>query len=263
MKCIVKYYGDSVNRDAAEELNNAVKSKNLVIMVCRCSIDYRGRSRSVLPEGDRVIMIKTNGAVIIHRPYGYSPVNWQPDTSYIKFDYIGDSIVMTAVREKPREILSARITRIYTVVIAKELEDKAKFSMYVSEKEVKDVIEKHPELIEEGLRITAREKRVETGVIDLVGIDKNGAIVLIEVKDEKAGVEAGAQLLKYVKALEKTSGKVRGILVAPDFSKSLIEFLERNNLEKVRYDPSKIIKILEEELTSKQKTRTLEEYFRG
>ena len=263
MKCVVKDYNGTVNELVSKELNEAVRGKNLVVILCRCSIDYKGRSRSVLPEGDRIIIIKTNGSVIVHRPYGYSPVNWQPDTSYIRFEYNGTYISMTAVREKPREVLNANITRIYAIMVGRELEDNAKFSMYVSEKEVKDVIERHPEIIEKDLKITAREKRVETGIIDLVGIDKNGVTVLIEVKDEKAGIEAGAQLLKYVKAMEKTGGRVRGILVAPDFSKSLIEFLERNGLEKIRYDPDRIIEIIEKEFTGKRKTRTLEEYFRG
>ncbi len=247
----------------AEKLNNALREHSLIVIVCRCAINYAGRSRSILPDGDRVIMVKTNGSVLVHRPFGYSPVNWQPETSFVKFEAEGGLLRMIAVRDSPREVLEANIQSIYAVMIVSGMHDEAKFTMYVSEKEVKDIIEEFPEIIEPGLKILEREKRVEDGIIDFLARDSKGRIVVIEVKDERAGIDAGKQLLRYVKALSKTGGEVRGILVAPGFSKGLIEFLERNGLEKVRYDQQRMLKLLDK-VSKKQASKgpTLEEFMR-
>jgi len=67
------------------------------------------------------------------------------------------------------------------------LKDEGKFNLYASEEDMKKAIFLKPELTEEGFKIIEFEKKVEPGFIDVYGIDKNGNLVIIEVKRRIAG----------------------------------------------------------------------------
>ena len=67
--------------EAVERIREAIRSKRLLIVVGRMEVSYAGRASSILGSGDRVLMIKPDGSVLIHRPMGYEPVNWQPPGS--------------------------------------------------------------------------------------------------------------------------------------------------------------------------------------
>lgn len=236
-------------------LEKSVKNRDVVIIFGRCQIDYLGRSRSILPEGDRIIIIKNNWSVLVHRPYGYNPVNWQPESNNITFTKNDNKVVMSSVRESPREILIVHFSRIYSVIVATGLKDDAKFTMYLTEDEVKNILEENPEIIEKGLKILEREHKIETGFVDFIAQDKNGSLVLIEVKDERAGIESAKQLLRYVVTYRNKGVKTRGILVAPSFSKGAIEFLTRNQLEKSQYDPKKLLEVYIKRINEKKEKK--------
>ncbi|MCK4884719.1 DUF91 domain-containing protein, partial [Candidatus Bathyarchaeota archaeon] len=63
---------------AAEFIKEAVSKRKAVILVGNCWVDYKGRASSKLEPGERIVMIKEDGSVLVHRPFGYEPVNWQP-----------------------------------------------------------------------------------------------------------------------------------------------------------------------------------------
>lgn len=219
------------NEIIVNELKKAIAMKELIIIIGNCTVDYIGRSESKLTEGDRLVIIKQNGALIIHRPDGYLPVNWQPETSVIEIKNIGDKIVLTAVRNQPREIVNVYFNKIYNYLHYK-LIDHGEFVKYLDESTMRDLLFENPDLIEKGLRIIEKEKQIEYGSIDLFGVDKNGKPVIIELKRVTATREAVHQLFNYVKNyMNKTSVKPRGILVAPSFTVSAIETLGKLGLE--------------------------------
>jgi len=214
-----------------EPLKKSIQRKELVIIIGECSVDYTGRSESKLTSGERIVIIKQDGALLIHRPTGYSPVNWQPSTTIIEVREHDNKLVLTAIRDKPREIVNIYFTRIEAIIHGK-LVDHGEFVMYMDELDMRDILFEHPELIEEGLRIKEKEKQVNGGSIDLFGYDKNNKPVIIELKRVTAGREAVLQLYNYVKTYtEKTGIRPRGILVAPSFTSSAIEALNRLKLE--------------------------------
>ncbi|MBU0762119.1 MAG: DUF91 domain-containing protein, partial [Candidatus Altiarchaeota archaeon] len=63
---------DSIHKKFSDDLGDA----KTIIVVGRCSIEYWGRSRSVIGAGDRVVMFKPDSTLIIHSPKGFKPVNW-------------------------------------------------------------------------------------------------------------------------------------------------------------------------------------------
>ena len=47
------------------------------LIVARCQIDYAGRLSTHLPEAVRLVMVKSDGAVMVHADCGgYKPLNW-------------------------------------------------------------------------------------------------------------------------------------------------------------------------------------------
>jgi len=49
-------------------------------------IDYRAEQDPFLDWGERIIIIKQDGAVLVHQPIMREPVNWQPSGSKSDFN---------------------------------------------------------------------------------------------------------------------------------------------------------------------------------
>jgi RecB family endonuclease NucS len=240
-----------------EELVNYIKtalnSKSTVLLIGECRVDYEGRASSRLEPGERLVIIKQDGAILVHRPTGYSPVNWQPSTSIIEVIYKeGVGLVIHALRDRPREYLTIVFTRI-NIFFAGKLVDAGNFTMYIDEKEMRDILANNPLLIEDGLRVIAVEKPVGDGFVDIYAIDKDNRHVLIELKRVTATREAVLQLFKYVEAYKNEFGeKPRGILIAPAFSPSALETALNLDLEYKYIDLKKV-----REYAKKKVRRTL------
>ena len=228
---------------AARLVEEAVSRKQLLILVGRCRVEYEGRAASKLGAGDRLVIVKPDGAVLVHRPTGYSPVNWQPDSKVLRAMLGNDELVLESVREKPREILRIHFTSLYMAAAIEGLEDKAEFVEYLDEAELRDYLAAHPDLVEEGLQVIRVERPMQgEGYADIVARDQEGRYVVIEVKRVHAGREAVKQLHRYVEALRRSNPEapVRGILVAPSIASEALQLLRSLGLEYKRIDVRKI-----------------------
>jgi len=58
-----------------EKFHKSKPDKTMLLLVGDCSVDYRGRARSLLDWGERIIMIKEDGTVLVHQPVMREPVN--------------------------------------------------------------------------------------------------------------------------------------------------------------------------------------------
>jgi len=250
----VVHYTPTDLKEAVEIIRDALTSKKLMIIYGCCHIFYEGRGASRLTSGDRVIIIKRDGSVLVHRPFGYSPVNWQPETTDISLNITSNELIIKAIRTTPREILEIRFSQIYSITHA-ILEDKGEFIEYLSEHEIRDYLSKNPSYIEEGLTTIDIEKHVEPGFIDLYCRDRNGNIVVIEIKRVTASRDAVLQLKRYIDSLKKylPQERIRGLIVAPGISKSALELIERYKFEYKRIDIAQLYK----SLRSKQRGRNL------
>lgn len=247
--------------EAAVLVKTGIQEKSMVLLVGECRVDYEGRSASRLESGERLVVIKQDGAVLVHRPTGYAPVNWQPSTSAIEVTYRPDiGLVIHAVRDTPREYLTIVFTRV-DLISVNRLVDRGEFSMYADEEVMRDIIAENPQLLEDGLEVLGVEKPVGDGRVDIYAVDKSGRHVLIELKRVTATREAAIQLYKYVEIFKREHGLIpRGILVAPSFSPSALETLLRLGLEYRYVDLRKIW-----ELAKKKRAKrplTLEEFTR-
>jgi RecB family endonuclease NucS len=55
------------------------------LIVARCEVRYSGRLSAVLPEALRLIMVKSDGSVMVHADHGgYKPSNWMTPPTVIE-----------------------------------------------------------------------------------------------------------------------------------------------------------------------------------
>jgi RecB family endonuclease NucS len=231
---------------AAEILEKAVRARNFVFVAGDCRVDYEGRASSVLEWGERVVIVKQDGSVLVHRPVGYEPVNWQPSGCLVKA-WLEDSgsLVVSASRSQPRENVSVKFRNIFLTVTG-TMKDSAEFALHVTEEQMKQAILTAPNLVEEGLKPLQEEKSLgEAGFTDIFAEDNQGHLVVIEIKRHAATKDTVTQLQRYLDTLRKRIPRaIRGIVVAPELSKSAQPLLESLELEFVRLSPEKCFGVL-------------------
>jgi RecB family endonuclease NucS len=242
--------------EAAEFVRNALSERKALIIVGNCWVEYRGRASSKLEPGERIVIIKEDGSVLVHRPDGYEPVNWQPPGCLFQTRSADGVLEVKAVRRKPSESIRMFFDRVY-LLSALSLVDEGKFSLYASEEDMQRAILLQPEILEPGFKPIAYEKKVEPGFVDIYGIDKDGKFLVVEIKRKTAGRQAALQLAKYVDSVKATvSREVRGVLVAPRLAKGVQRLLATLKLDFKALDPKRCAEVL-----SRPETRKLAEFF--
>ncbi|HYY90401.1 MAG TPA: endonuclease NucS [Candidatus Dormibacteraeota bacterium] len=217
--------------EARKELALALEARRIVIMVLRCSIAYSGRTGSDLGEGERLVILKEDGCVLVHRRTNYQPVNWQPPGCVFQTRIENDELIIKAVRPSPLETLTLRVSRV-DFLGSFRLNDEAEFLLHSSEEEMQKAIIAEPSLIEPGLQIVDFEKKVPPGFVDVYGVDSNGNTVVIEIKKDSAGASAVKQLAEYLKYIHAPAGrKLRPIIVAPSLAKGVLPTVKKMGFE--------------------------------
>jgi endonuclease len=242
--------------DAATLINKAFAQRRTLIVVGACTVNYVGRASSNLEVGERLLIVKSDGSMLVHRPVGYEPVNWQPSGCIFHTNTTESKLEVHAVRQKPRENVKVTFSSIL-MVSALSLEDSGDFLLYASEDDMHRAILLKPELVEEGFKPISWEKKVEPGFVDIYGEDKNGKLVIVEVKRKTASKEAALQLAKYVEPIKlKVNREVRALLVAPSLGKDVQRLLFTLGLEFKALDPKTCAEVLKKAQSSK-----LEKFF--
>ena len=218
--------------DAADFAKRYCKPKKLSVIMGECLIEYRGRAKSLLDWGERVVIIKQDGAVIVHQPAMREPVNWQACNTKTDFSVEDEKFVMNTYHKHPNEKMKLTFRNV-RMMIATSLKDNARIVVSGMETDIVEKIIEKPDVIEEGLRITKREKKTKSGMIDLYGYDKKGVPVIIEAKRSLATIPAVHQLRMYVNDIKRKNknANIRGILCAPRIPKMVKHLLEDYGLE--------------------------------
>ncbi len=230
---------------AKDILEKAFRARNFVLVIGNCRVDYEGRASSTLDWGERITMIKQDGSVLVHRPIGYEPVNWQPPKCVVQVKLEDAGLVVSATRSQPRENVSVEFRQIRLTATG-SLTDSGEFALHVTEEQMKQAILNSPELVETGLRPLQQEKNLgEAGFTDIYAEDTNGRLVVVEIKRNPATKDAVMQLERYLKTLRgRVNRPIRGIIAAPELRKSAQPLLESLKLEHVKLAPEKCFSVL-------------------
>lgn len=232
--------------EAAESLDSALRSRKFVLVIGDCKVDYDGRASSTLDWGERVTIIKQDGSVLVHRPNGYEPVNWQPPKCLVRVTHLDSGgIQLVASRSQPKETVSIEYRRVELVVTA-DLKDPGQFFLHVTEQQMKQAILISPELIEKGLRPLEAEKSLgDAGFTDIYAEDAAGRLVVIEIKRNAASKDAVLQLHRYLERLRGRVGRpLRGIVAAPELRRSAQPLMASSKFEFVKLSPERCFAVL-------------------
>ncbi|MHA2059621.1 MAG: endonuclease NucS [Candidatus Ranarchaeia archaeon] len=220
-------------------LEEGIHKSRMIILVAHCEVDYDGRARSYLPSGERIIMLKPDGSLLIHTSKKYTPVNWQPPGCQFAVDLAENMITLTSKRRQPLETVRILISSI-AFISRFTLHDDEVISVYGSESDMVDMVETNPDLIEQGFKIYKRERSVDTGEIDILGVDTENNLVVVEAKRRRASHASVHQLQRYVESMrrKKPDQTVRGILLAPAITEQARQILHQYGFEFKRLIPN-------------------------
>jgi hypothetical protein len=227
-------------------LNDALKRNETVAFACTCSIKYSGRAESYLGEGDRVVLIKSDGALLVHQPMGNAPINYmKPGTNYTaRMDE--QKLVLRAHHITEKETMELTIFRVH-FFNAHKLQDGQAITVAGTEEDMANMLMKNPELIEPGFKPVSQEEQTVYGFIDVLGTDKDGILTVVECKRYSADLAAVTQLRRYVEKLMASKGisKVRGILAAPKITQNAEKMLTDWGYSFVTVKPPKYLEEFE------------------
>src|SRR2546428_13612094 len=97
---------------ARSELVKALEARMMVTIVANCTVSYSGRTGSDMGEGERLVILKGDGCVLVHRSRDYQPGNWQPSGCVFQSRIEDGRLIVKAVRPSPLERLNIEIDRI-------------------------------------------------------------------------------------------------------------------------------------------------------
>jgi len=230
--------------DSARDLVAESTDRGAVVALFgRCTVDYEGRAASTLGPGDRLVVLKPDGTALVHTDEGHQPVNWQPPGSEhtVTVESVdgADRLVLTSERANPDERLRVVFRRVDHAAVY-DATDPGELALSGTEADLKNRVLEEPDLVEPGFKPRATERDTPAGAVDVFGVDRDGARVVLELKRRRVGPDAVSQLNRYVDALRRelhAGATVRGVLVAPSMTDRARELLAERGLEFVALEP--------------------------
>ena len=208
------------------------------LIVAICEVLYTGRLTAVLPESTRLLMLKSDGSVLVHADAGgYKPLNWMTPPTAIEAE--GDPLERLVVRKragKTEDRLEIRVLEVLSDV-SHEMGEAAGLEKDGVERDLQEELAAQPEALGEELRLVRREWPTDIGPVDLMCRDRDAAWVAIEVK-RVATIEAVEQLGRYLERIRLDPAMVscRGVLAAQRFRPQAVTLAEARGIRCVEID---------------------------
>jgi endonuclease len=180
------------------------------LIVARCEVVYTGRLTALLPEALRLLMIKSDGSVMVHADTGgFKPQNWMTPPTVIE-----EQAGLMVVRKRAgasEDRLEIRIAEVISDV-THDMGEAAALEKEGVERELQELLADAPP---EGLRLIRREWPTDIGPVDLMCRDGDGEFVAVEIK-RVGTIEAVEQLTRYLERICEEPGmaRCRGVLAA-------------------------------------------------
>jgi endonuclease len=194
------------------------------LVVARCSVDYAGRLSSHLPLGTRLLVLKSDGSVLVHADtLSYKPLNWMSPPC------------LTSVLEPDADQADAGVTQIWKVAQAKtadllvisiheilhdsthELGQDPGLQKDGVEADLQKLLAEQIELLGDGYRLVRREYMTAIGPVDILATDANGGSVAVEIK-RRGDIDGVEQLTRYLELMNRDPllQPVRGVFAAQE-----------------------------------------------
>lgn len=223
-------YPEPTAETVLDVVSAGISSADVITIHATCEVEYEGRAAGYLGAGDRVVLCKPDGTLLVHRPSGNDPVNWQPPGSTITASDSDGTPVVTARRSNPDELVRVFL-RDVSLIARYDADDTAPLELSGTEADMHEYILDNPEVIEPGLRVLEHERDTPYGSIDVFANDSAGRPVVIEVKRRQATLNHVDQLKRYMDLYRDSNPDARGILAAPVASDTVKRTLRDHGLE--------------------------------
>ena len=179
------------------------------LVIATCSVDYAGRLSAHLPLATRVLMLKSDGSVLIHSDGGsYKPLNWMSPPCSLEVIEPEDSQREAGVQEtwrvlhhKTADILLINIHEIHSDH-AHELGSDPGLIKDGVEADLQRLLAEQIELLGEGFRLVSREYMTAIGPVDILATDAQGGSVAVEIK-RRGDIDGVEQLTRYLELLNR------------------------------------------------------------
>lgn len=215
------------------------------LVIADCSVDYSGRLDAHLPRAKRLLMLKSDGSILVHSDGGsYKPLNWM--TAPCDLEVLAPDAeeraagVLEIWRVQPRKTDGRLLIRIFETFAQVEEELGEDPGL------VKDGVEAHlQELLAEqvstilgsGWTLGRREHPTPVGPVDLMVFDAEDHPVAIEVK-RRGGIDGVEQLTRYLELLKREPrySQIRGIFAGQEITRQARVLAEDRGIECVILD---------------------------
>ena|SRR5687768_11020773 len=205
------------------------------LLVARCEVTYSGRLDAYLPEAVRLLLLKSDGSVLVHADSGgYKPLNWMTPPTVIEE---GEHAIVVRKRAgRTEDRLEIRIAEVLSDLDV-PMDEIAGLEKDGVERHLQEALAAAPEWLEEGLRLDRREWMTEIGPVDLMCRDCDDGWVAVEIK-RVLTIEAVEQLTRYLGFIRADPAKqsCRGILAAQSLKPQAVTLAESRGIACVAVD---------------------------
>jgi len=182
------------------------------LIVARCEVVYTGRLlQARLPEALRLIMVKSDGSVMVHADTGgYKPQNWMTPPCVME-----ETDGYIEVRKlKAEDKLEIRVVEVLSDV-THDMGEAAALEKDGVEAHLQELLGERPEWCGEGFRLVRREWPTDIGPVDLMCRDDDDDWIAVEIK-RIGTIDAVEQLSRYLARiqLDPAMAGCRGVLAA-------------------------------------------------
>jgi hypothetical protein len=205
------------------------------LIVARCEVTYSGRLNAFLPESTRLLMLKDDGAVLVHADAGgYKPLNWMTPPTVIETT---DELVVVRKRAgRSEDRLEIRLLEVLSDV-THDMGEAAALEKDGVERDLQLLLAADPGAIEPGLRLVKREWPTDVGPVDLMCRDSGDGWVAVEIK-RIGTIDAVEQLTRYLDCIRADPARAacRGILAAQQLKPQAVALAEQRGIATAEVD---------------------------
>ena len=194
------------------------------LVIARCSVDYAGRLSAHLPLATRLLLVKSDGSVLVHSDsLSYKPLNWmsppctlaamEPDADQAEAGVIQ---IWRVAQAKTADLLVISIHEILHES-AHELGHDPGLQKDGAEHHLQKLLAEQIELLGDGYRLVRREYMTAIGPVDLLATDAAGGSVAVEIK-RRGDIDGVEQLTRYLELMNRDPhlAPVTGVFAAQE-----------------------------------------------
>lgn len=194
------------------------------LLVARCAARYSGRLNAHLPLATRLVVVKSDGSVLLHSDGGsYKPLNWMSPPCTLKTADAEGEAVERGV-EQVWTVQHAKSDDRLVIEIHEVLHD-SEHDLGVDPGLIKDGVEAHLqelmaaqiEVLGSGHTLVRREYPTAIGPVDILAKNPTGGTVAVEIK-RRGDIDGVEQLTRYLELLNRDPllAPVHGVFAAQE-----------------------------------------------